>query len=162
MHGAVGEVNYRPSRSLGVGVNTDKEGAWFVMLSAHTLEGEFVSGLVVVGAVLVAPLEAEGLVPEVADLHRLHSMLAPRCTIVSSIHGSQYQWTPSRLALLVVGTSLCSPRRGKSRLSSGIALPCQGRTSATSKACPLWTCLAGGGGFGALAPLRSVHSYLCG
>ena len=45
MHGAVGEVNYRPSRSLGIGVNTDKEGAWFVMLSAHTLEGKIVSGL---------------------------------------------------------------------------------------------------------------------
>jgi len=27
MHRAVGEVNHRPSRSLGVGVNTDKEGA---------------------------------------------------------------------------------------------------------------------------------------
>ena len=45
MHCAVGEVNHRPSRSLGVGVNTDKEGAWFVMLSVHTLEWEIVSWL---------------------------------------------------------------------------------------------------------------------
>ena len=78
MHGAVGEVNHRPSRSLRVGVNTDEEGALFVSLSAHTLEGEFVSGLRLLGwlwlgLVLVAPLEAEGLVPEVADLHRLRS-----------------------------------------------------------------------------------------
>lgn len=45
MHGAVGEVNHRPSRSLRVGVDTDKEWAWFAMLSAHTLEGQVVSGL---------------------------------------------------------------------------------------------------------------------
>ena len=49
MHGAVGEVNYRPSRSLGIGIDTDEEGAWFVSLSAHTLEGEFVSGLRLLG-----------------------------------------------------------------------------------------------------------------
>ena len=49
MHGAVGEVNARPSRSLGVGVNTDKECALFVSLSAHTLEGEVVSGLRLLG-----------------------------------------------------------------------------------------------------------------
>ena len=45
MHRAVGEVNHRPSRSLRVWVDTDKEGARFVSLSAHTLEWEVVSGL---------------------------------------------------------------------------------------------------------------------
>ena len=65
--------------------------------------------LVVVGSVLVlvqvAPLEAEGLVTVVAEKRTPHSTLGLRCTTCYSIHGSQYQWTPSRLALPVGGTS---------------------------------------------------------
>ena len=67
--------------------------------------------LVVVGSGLAVPLETEvligvlALVAVVAGKRTPHSMLAPRCTIVSSIHGSQYRWIPSRLVLPVGGTS---------------------------------------------------------